>query len=151
MTALVGLDRSALRFALFGSVLAAQVGHLIEHILVRLTGAPFFGPAADSEELHLAFNGLVAVIALVLLWTFPRNPWVYPLALLSVFHGIEHVYIYELYLRTGFTNGPGLLGLGGAIGLVPLDRLDLHNVYNGLEVILISLGFWEEMEGNLAA
>ncbi len=44
------------------------------------------------------------------------------------------------------TNGPGLLGLGGAIGVIPLGRLDLHDVYNGLEMILIVLGFWNETE-----
>ena len=128
---------------------AFQLGHLAEHILVKLTRAPFFGAAANSEEAHLIFNGLIAIYALVLVWAFPRNPWVYPLALLSVFHGIEHVYIYELYLRTGITNGPGLLGLGGAVGLIPLDRLDLHNVYNGFEMILMVLGFWSETENLL--
>ena len=29
--------------------------------------------------------------------TFP-NPWVYPLVLLAMFHGIEHVYIYREYI-----------------------------------------------------
>lgn len=66
-----------------------------------------------------------------------------------MFHGIEHVYIYEIYLRTGVTNGPGLLGLGGALGLIPLDRLDLHNTYNGFEMILIALGFTHEIDGAL--
>lgn len=125
---------------------AFQVGHLAEHILVKLTRAPLLGPAANSEEAHLIFNGLVAIVALALVWSFSRNPWVYPLALLSVFHGIEHVYIYELYLRTGITNGPGLLGLGGALGVIPLDRLDLHNAYNGFELILLTLGFWQEAD-----
>lgn len=143
------IDASALKLALFGFVFAFQLGHLSEHILVKLTGTPFFGAAANSEEAHLIFNGLVAVYSLVLVWAFPRNPWVYPLALLSVFHGIEHVYIYELYMRIGITNGPGLLGLGGAIGVVPLDRLDLHNTYNGFEMTLIALGLWHEIDGAL--
>src|SRR5712692_6442318 len=112
------------RLSLFGFVFAAQLGHLIEHIAKAISGQGLLGPAADTELTHLLFNGLVAAFALALVW-------VYPLAVLSVLHGIEHVYIYEQYLRTGVTNGPGLFGLGGAIGIIPLDRLDLHNVYNG--------------------
>lgn len=53
-------------------------------------------------------------------------------------------------MRAGVTNGPGLLGRGGLVGLSPLERLDLHNVYNGLEVILIQLGLWHEVEKSLA-
>jgi hypothetical protein len=35
---------------------------------------------------------------------------------------------------------------GGACGVIPLDRFDLHNVYNGFEMILMVLGFWRETE-----
>src|SRR6266511_3898578 len=90
------------------------------------------------------------LLAIVLVLVYPRNPWVYPLVVISILHGIEHVYIFEQFTRTGLTNGPGLLGLGGAIGVIPLDRLDLHNVYNGFELILITLGFWNETEVRLA-
>jgi hypothetical protein len=135
------IDRAALKVALFGFVLASQLGHLGEHILLKLTGLPFLGSVADTEETHLIFNGLVAVFAVGLVRAFPHNPWVYPLVLLSVFHGIEHVYIYEQYLRIGTSDGPGLLGIGGAIGLIPVARLELHNIYNGFELILIVLGF----------
>jgi len=92
------------------------------------------------------FNSLIAVLSFALVAVFPRNPWVYPLAVLSAFHGIEHVYIFEQFMRTGLTNGPGLLGRGGAIGLIPVERLDLHNIYNGVEVILLQLGLWYEVE-----
>ncbi len=137
------------RLSLFGLVFAAQLGHLIEHIAKAISGQGLLGPAADTELTHLAFNGLVAAFALALVWAYPRNPWVYPLAVLSVLHGIEHVYIYEQYLRTGVTDGPGLLGLGGAIGVIPLDRLDLHNVYNGFEIILMTLGIRYELDSHL--
>jgi len=140
------LGAAVRRLSLFGFVFAAQLGHLIEHIAKAISGQGLLGPAADTELTHLLFNALVAVFALALVWAYPRNPWVYPLVLLSVLHGSEHVYIYEQYLRTGLINGPGLLGLGGAIGIVPLPRLDLHNVYNGLEMILIVLGSWNEAE-----
>jgi hypothetical protein len=85
-------------------------------------------------------------MSIVLIAVYPRNPWVYPLALLSLVHGIEHIYIFDEFTRTGVSGGPGLFGRGGAIGLIPLDRLELHNVYNGFEMILMVLGFWNETE-----
>ena len=130
---------------LFAWVFLAQLGHLIEHISVAIQGKPLLGPQFDSELSHLLFNGLIAIISLVLVMVYPRNPWVYPLAVLSILHGIEHVYIFEQFLRTGVTNGPGLFGVGGAIGVIPLERLDLHNVYNGGEMILIVLGLQDEI------
>jgi hypothetical protein len=131
---------------LFAWVFLAQLGHLIEHISVAIQGKPLLGSAFDSELSHLIFNGAIAVLAVVLVLVYPRNPWVYPLVILAIFHGIEHVYIYDQFLKTGVSNGPGLLGRGGAIGLIPLDRLDLHNVYNGLELTLMTLGLWHESE-----
>jgi len=80
---------------------------------------------------------------------YPRNPWVYPLLVISILHAIEHVYIFHMYVQTGVTSGPGLFGLGGAIGILPLPRIDLHNVYNGVEVILLGLGVWHETEMTL--
>jgi hypothetical protein len=116
---------------------------LIEHISVAIQGKGLLGSQFDNELSHLVFNGAIALLSIALVLVYPRNPWVYPLL---VFHEIEHMYIYHQFLQTGVTNGPGLLGRGGAIGLVPLDRLDLHNVYNGVEVVLMMLGFWNETE-----
>ncbi len=42
------------------------------------------------------------------------------------------------------------LSLRGAFGVIPLPRVDLHNVYNAVEMILIVLGFWYEAEARLA-
>ena len=130
----------------FAWVFLAQLGHLIEHISVAIQGKALLGPRFDTELSHLLFNGLIAIVSLVLVAVYPRNPWVYPLAVLSVFHGIEHAYIFEQFTRTGLSNGPGLLGQGGAIGVIPLQRLDLHNVYNGMEMIFMVLGFGFETE-----
>ena len=129
---------------LFAWVFLAQLGHLIEHISVAIQGRGLLGPMFDSELSHLLFNGLIALVAILLVAVYPRNPWVYPLCALCVFHALEHMFIFAQFLRTGLSNGPGLLGLGGAIGIVPLERLDLHNVYNGLETVLMVLGFrWQ--------
>lgn len=135
---------------LFAWVFLAQLGHLLEHIAKQLTGSGVFGSQFDSEISHLIFNGAIAVLAVVLVLVYPRNPWVYPLAVLSVFHGIEHVYIFNEFLKTGVSDGPGLLGLGGAIGVIPLGRVELHNAYNGIEMSLMVLGFWNETENLLA-
>jgi hypothetical protein len=125
-------------------VFLAQLGHLIEHISVAIQGRGLPGQQFESELSHLLFNGAIAILSILLLLVYPRNPWVYPLVLLAVFHGIEHA--YDQFLGTSVTSRPGLLGRGGAIGLIPLDRLDLHNVYDGLEMILMVLGFSYETE-----
>jgi hypothetical protein len=135
---------------LFAWVFLAQLGHLIEHISVAIQGKGLLGSQFDSELSHLLFNGAIAVLSVVLVLVYPRNPWVYPLVVLAMFHCIEHVYIYDQFLKTGIVDGPGLLGRGGAIGVIPLDRLDLHNVYNGFEVIFLTLGLWHEIEGELS-
>ncbi len=128
----------------------AQLGHLVEHISVALQGRPLLGPQFDTELSHLLFNGVIAIVSLLLVAVYPRNIWVYPLALLCMFHGLEHIYIFDGFMRTGLSNGPGLLGLGGAFGVIPLDRIDLHNVYNGMEMTLIALGLWGETDSLLA-
>jgi hypothetical protein len=134
---------------LFAWVFLAQLGHLIEHIAKQLTGSGLLGSEFDSEISHLLFNGAIAVLSVVLVAVYPRNPWVYPLCLLSIFHVIEHIYIFDQFVKTGVSNGPGLLGLGGAFGLVPIDRIDLHNIYNGVEMVFMVLGAWNEVEVDL--
>jgi hypothetical protein len=136
---------------LFAWVFLAQLGHLVEHIAKAITGAGLLGPSFDNELSHLLFNAAIAVLAVVLVIAFQKNAWLYPLAAIAILHGIEHIYIYEQFLRTGVSEGPGLLGSGGAIGLIPLNSLDLHNAYNGFEMILIVLGFAHEAEGLLEA
>jgi hypothetical protein len=135
---------------LFVWVFLAQLGHLIEHISQAIQGQGLLGTGFDNELSHLVFNGLIAIGAVAIVVAYPRNPWAYPLGALSIFHGIEHVYIFHEFLITGISNGPGLLAQGGAIGLIPLDRLDLHNVYNGTEVILMVLGLNHELWSAIA-
>lgn len=131
---------------LFAFVFFLQLGHLIEHISIAVQGKGLLGPAFNTETSHFLFNGAIACLSIVLIAVYPRNPWVYPLCALSLFHEAEHVYIFSQYLQTGITGGPGLLGLGGLWGIFPIPRLQLHNVYNGLEVILMMLGFIYQAE-----
>jgi hypothetical protein len=142
--------RPGSRLWLFGFVFAAQLGHLGEHISVAILGYGLLGPAFDSEWSHFLFNGAIAILSVVLIAVYPRNPWVYPLCAISLFHEAEHVYILSQYLQTGATGGPGLLGLGGLWGIVPITRWQLHNIYNGFEVVLLMLGFIYETETLLA-
>lgn len=125
---------------LFWYVVGAQLGHLVEHITKTITGSALLGPAFDNEISHLGFNLLIAVLAVALVRTHRGNPWVYPLLAIALLHGLEHGYIFAKHMQTGVVNGPGLFGLGGVIGIVPLARTDLHNTYNGLEMILMVLG-----------
>jgi hypothetical protein len=131
-------------------VFALQFGHLIEHVAKAVTGAGLLGTSFDSEFSHFVFNGLIAAAAVWLLLMYPRNPWTYPLAMLTVLHGFEHVYIFREFLANGVSNGPGVFAQGGLIGVIPLIREDLHNTYNGLEAILIVLGLGHEVEANFS-
>jgi hypothetical protein len=131
---------------LFAYVFLLQLGHLVEHISVAIQGQGLLGSSFDSELSHLLFNGGIAVLATTLLFVYTRNPWVYPLFVISVLHECEHIYIYHQYMETGLTGGPGLLGLGGVIGVFPSPRVQMHNIYNGIEVILLMLGFMYQTE-----
>jgi len=135
--------------ALFGVVFWLQLGHLIEHLSLAFRGVAFLGPEADSPLSHFAFNTVIAVLALLLLRAYRANPWVYPLVIVTTLHELEDGYNYvQFVMTTGLLNGAalldanGVLGLGGALGVLPIAPVDLHNLYNGLEWILPTLGFW---------
>lgn len=134
---------------LFAAVFSAQFGHLLEHIAKTVTGAGLLGMSFDSELSHLTFNGAIALLSLLLVVAYSGNPWVYPLMLISLLHGAEHIYIFNQYIGTGLSDGPGLFGAGGAIGAFPLARIDLHNIYNGTEVVLLTMGLSHELNTRL--
>jgi hypothetical protein len=133
----------------FISLFVAQLGHLIEHISVRVQGHALIGEELNSELSHLLFNLMIAVGSVCLVALLRANPWTYPLAALAVLHLIEHTYIFAVFLQSGVPDGPGLFARGGVIGIMPLERLDLHNVYNGVEIVLMTLGL--HLELNAAA
>ena len=131
---------------MFGWIFFAQLGHFIEHIAKAATGSGLLGSSFDTEISHFLFNTAIAVLVVALLVRYPRNPWVYPLVVVALLHGIEHGYILANYMRTGISDAPGLLGRGGVLGLIALERAELHNAYNGVEMILLTLGFRNEIE-----
>lgn len=135
---------------LFASVYLLQLGHLSEHISMAIQGHGLLGPEFNTELSHFLFNGLIFLLATVMFFVFPRNPWLYPLVVVCGFHELEHCYIFSNYLRTGIVGAPGLLGSGGAIGVLPIARTQLHNIYNGTEVILLTLGLTYQTDLALA-
>jgi hypothetical protein len=139
--------------ALFGFAFGLQVGHLVEHLSLAFRGAAFLGPEADSPLHHFLFNTLIALLAVVLVRSYRENPWVYALAAVAVFHELEDAYNYfHFAFATGLIDGPpqpdanGVLARGGILGVLPVAPVDLHNLYNGLEWILLALGFWHQTE-----
>src|SRR5690349_21878757 len=116
------------RLSIFGAVLLAQFLHLMEHIMVAIRGVSFCGMACDNEETHLFFNAVIFVASIALVISFPRNPWLVPLAILTTLHLAEHVYIYAQYLQTHIAQGPGLIGLGGATSDRKSTRLNSSHV-----------------------
>jgi hypothetical protein len=137
------------RLWLLGGVAFAQLVHLGDHIVFAVTGRAVIGPAATSELTHFLFNGAIALLSIALVRSYSRNPWVYPLLAVAWLHELEHVVIYVDSLRSGLSGQPGLLGIGGLLGVLPVTRTELHNAYNGLELILLALGFWHEVDPQL--
>lgn len=131
---------------LFGVIAAAQLGHVIEHISLTLRGTPLLGAAFDTEISHFVFNEFIALASVLLIIVYPRNVWAYVLCVIAIAHGIEHGFIVYQFLQTGLPDSPGFLGHGGALGVLPIARNDLHNFYNGAELVLLVLGFTYELD-----
>jgi hypothetical protein len=127
-------------------MVALQIGHVIEHISMVVLGRALLGPQFDSEISHFVFNTGIALLALYLIAIRRSNPWLYPLAAIAVLHGAEHAFILEEYIRTGNVAGPGLIGAGGLIEIFPIQRMALHNTYNGLELVLMVMGLHTEIQ-----
>lgn len=137
--------------ALFYVLTLTQTGHLLEHVAqmaqIHILGiAPrsahgVFG-ALDVEWVHFPWNAGVAVAALLLVRVFHRNPWLWLVLAIAVWHGIEHSYILSVYLATGTAGTPGFLARGGILGGgSPLLRPDLHFLYNLVETLPLVMAF----------
>jgi hypothetical protein len=126
-----------------------QVGHQAEHIAqmfqMHVDGQP---PAfahglvgrLDLEWVHFGLTVTIALVALIALARWPRNPIAWLLMPLALWHLAEHTNILITYLRTGITGTPGILAHGGLLN-GPLARPDLHFLYNAAILVLLS-GVW---------
>jgi len=143
-------------YAVFGGIALLQIGHLGEHIAQNVqliashgnvkTSLGIFG-FLNLEAVHFFWNVLILVGTGFLLMRFGRrNPWLWITFFIGAFHGVEHFYLYWLYL-TDYQNfvlaaSPGILAKGGLIS-TPLARPYLHLVYNYVEIAPFLIAFWD--------
>lgn len=142
--------------AFFFILVVTQGAHVLEHVaqmvqihLLGLSGLQargIFG-MLDLEWVHFLWNSWVLLCAVLLVFLFRKNPWLWVLLVISVWHEIEHVYIMSVFLRTEHPGAPGLLAAGGAIGGgLPLSRPDLHFFYNVLEELLLIIAYLSQIQ-----
>ena len=152
----VSIQRQYGWLAFFFILVVTQGAHVLEHVaqMVQIHLLGLSGPQArgilgmlDIEWVHFIWNGWVLLCAVVLVFLFPRNPWLWALLVISVWHEVEHVYIMSVYLQTGHIGAPGLLARGGAIGGgLPLSRPDLHFGYNVLEELVLIIAYLYQIQ-----
>jgi len=137
--------------AFFFILVVTQGAHVLEHVaqmvqihLLGLSGIQAGGILGmlNIEWVHFTWNSWVLICAVLLVFLFPKNPWLWVLLVISVWHEIEHLSIMSVFLRTGHPGAPGLLARGGAIGGgLPLSRPDLHFFYNLLEELVLIIAY----------
>ena len=152
----VAIHRQYGWLAFFFILVVTQGAHVLEHVaqmvqihLLGLSGLQargIFG-MLDLEWVHFIWNSWVLICAVLLVFLFRKNPWLWVLLVISVWHEIEHVYIMSVFLRTGHPGAPGLLARGGAIGGgLPLSRPDLHFYYNLLEELVLIMAYLSQIQ-----
>ena len=94
----------------------------------------------DLEWVHFGMTLGIAIVAILALTWWPKNPYGWLLMPLALWHLAEHSVILTTYLRTGITGTPGILARGGLLN-GPLSRPDLHFLYNAA-VLLLLVGVW---------
>ncbi|HEX8967078.1 MAG TPA: hypothetical protein VF937_04305 [Chloroflexota bacterium] len=154
----LGVARTYQRYqwlALFYVLVVTQTGHFFEHVaqmvqvhVLGLMGADargIFG-TLDIEWVHFVWNTWVLLALCVLLLRYAANRWLWLAGLFSVWHEIEHTYIFWVYLTTGVSGTPGLLAQGGALGGgLALARPDLHFLYNLIETVPLLIAFLRQV------
>jgi hypothetical protein len=143
-------------YAVFGGVVLLQLGHLSEHLSQCIELIASRGNVAISqgifgflnqEAVHFFWNVLILLGTAFLLTRFGRgNPWLWISFFIASFHGVEHFYLYLLYL-TDYQHyvlgaSAGILAKGGLVP-TPLARPYLHLVYNYVEIVPFLLAFWD--------
>jgi hypothetical protein len=143
--------RTHLWLGFFFLLTTFQLSHFGEHIVqmvqihvLGLQGADARGVFGvfDIEWVHFIWNSFVLLGVLLLLPRNRRNRWLQATAVISAWHALEHSYILSVYLTTGLSGTPGLLASGGLIGGgLPLERPDLHFLYNLVETAPLVVAF----------
>ena len=152
----VSIHRQYGWLAFFFILVVTQGAHFLEHVaqmvqihLLGLSGLQargIFG-MIDIEWVHFIWNSWVLICTVLLVFLFRKNPWLWVLLVISVWHEIEHVSIMSVFLRTGHPGAPGLLAAGGAIGGgLPLSRPDLHFFYNLLEELVLIIAYFSQIQ-----
>ena len=130
-------------FALFGTLVLLQLGHLSEHVVQNLQLFLTHGRLAasrgvfgqlDEEAVHFYWNIGIWLGTGALLYRYGlRNVWLTVAFVAASLHSVEHMYLYWLYAThsSAYLMGGwnGILGQGGLAGS-PLARPYLHLVYN---------------------
>lgn len=149
--------------AFFEFVVILQIAHLSEHIsqmieLHFLSWAPFLARGIisqlDVEPVHFWWNTIILFsVTLLLLLRYRNNRWLWASWAFSLWHQVEHTYIYFWwFLPKGISNHPGIFGAGGIVDeagisipyLTTIGRADLHFWYNLFEISLFIVAFaWE--------
>ena len=152
----VSIQRQYGWLAFFFILVVTQGAHVLEHVaqMVQIHLLGFSGLQArgiigmlDIEWVHFIWNSWVLLCAVLLVFLFRKNPWLWVLLVISVWHEIEHVYIMSVFLRTGHIGAPGILARGGAIGGgLPLSRPDLHFFYNFLEEFVLIIAYLYQIQ-----
>lgn len=145
--------------AVFELLVILQIGHFAEHVsqMVELHGLawpPILAKGIigelDIEPVHFWWNTIILFAATLLLMRYRQNRWLWGSWLFSIWHEVEHVYIYFFwYLARGVSGHPGILGAGGLVDeanisipvLTSLGRADLHFWYNFFEIGLFVAAF----------
>ncbi len=151
----VSIHRQYGWLAFFFILVVTQGAHFLEHVaqmvqihLLGLSGLQargIFG-MLDIEWVHFIWNSWVLLCAVLLVFLFRKNPWLWVLLVIAVWHEIEHVSIMSVFLSTGHVGTPGLLARGGAIGGgLPLSRPDLHFYYNLLEELVLIMAYLSQI------
>jgi hypothetical protein len=142
-------DRRSRALLVLQAAIILQVGHQVEHVVqtiqMHVDGQP---PAfahgligqLDLEWIHFGMTLGIAILAVLTLLWWPKNPFGWLLMPLALWHLAEHSVILTTYLRTGITGTPGILARGGLLN-GPLTRPDLHFLYNAA-VLLLLIGIW---------
>ncbi len=143
-------------FSLFMLMGFVQCVHYSEHC-IEVIQNHFFGVSAaeataiftqfNVEGVHFGGDTFLTIGTILLLWKFPRNPWLWVAVVPQIAHQAEHTFLFFNYIFEGTkAGGPGLLiSPGGAIGGgIGLNRPDTHFIYNTLYTIpFVTAFFWQ--------